>query len=73
LLNHVEPDTGDLSSVQAVWAELSSEISLFEGQSFAALSPEGVALDGSTFKHLPFCEGKTLHYEPAAETVEAEA
>lgn len=73
LLNHVEPDTGDLSSVQAVWAELSNEVSLFEGQFFTTLSPEGVALDGSPFKHLPFCEGKTLHYEPAAETVEAEA
>lgn len=73
LLNHVEPDTGDLSSVNAVWAELSKEISIFEGQSFKSLSPEGFALDGSAFNHLPFCEGKTLHYEPAAETVEAEA
>jgi NADH-quinone oxidoreductase subunit G len=73
LLNHFEPDTGKLESVEAIWAELSKEVSMFEGITFGGLSPEGIELDGSAFKHLPFCEGKTLHYEPVAETVEAEA
>ena len=73
LLNHVEPDTGNLETVTAIWAELSKEIALFNELSFESLSPEGVLLDGTAFQHLPFCEGKTLHYEPAAETVEAEA
>jgi NADH-quinone oxidoreductase subunit G len=73
LLNRVERDTGALDSVDAVWAELSKEVSLFDGLSFSNLAPEGVPLDGGAFKHLPFCEGETLHYEPAAETVEAGA
>ena len=73
LLNRVEPDTGSLQSVDAVWSEISEEIELFGERSFAALPPDGVVLDGTAFKHLPFCEGKTLHYEPATETVEAEA
>ena len=72
-MNHFEPDTGKLESVEAIWAELSKEVSMFEGITFGGLSPEGIELDGSAFKHLPFCEGKTLHYEPVAETVEAEA
>ena len=73
LLNHLEPDTGSLQSLGAVWSEISEEIDLFKGQSFAALAPEGALLDGEAFKHLAFCEGQTLHYKPATETVEAEA
>lgn len=73
LLNHIEPDTGKLETVEAVWTELSKEVSMFDEITFGGLSPKGVQLDGSAFKHLPFCEGKTLHYEPAAETVEVEA
>ena len=72
LLNHVEPDTGSLETVDAVWAELSKEVNLFEGLSFSGLTPEGIQLDGSAFNHLSFCEGKTKYFEPAAETVEAE-
>ena len=73
LLNHVEPDTGPLESVHAVWEVLPQEVSLFADCSFRKLASEGHLLDGSAFQHLPFCEGKTLHYEPAAETVEAKA
>jgi NADH-quinone oxidoreductase subunit G len=72
LLNHIEPNAGSLETVDAVWAELSREVNLFEGQSFRGLAPEGIQLDGSAFNHLSFCEGKTKHFEPAAETVEAE-
>ena len=73
LLNHIEPDTGALDSVNKIWAELSKEVSMFNDRSFGTLSPEGLQLDGSAFAHLKFSEGKTLHYSPAAETVEAEA
>ena len=73
LLNHIEPDTGVLDSVDKIWAELSKEVSMFNDLSFGTLSPEGLQLDGVAFSHLKFCEGKTLHYSPAAETVEAEA
>lgn len=73
ILNHLEPDTGNLESVDAVWAELAGEVSLLSGLTFRTLPPEGTLLDGTAFQHLSFCEGKTLHYQPAAETVEAEA
>lgn len=73
LLNHFEPDTGSLETVDAVWNQLASEPGILEGQSFSRLSPEGVLLDGSSLQHLPFCEGKTLHYDPASEKVEAQA
>ncbi|MBH53647.1 MAG: ferredoxin [Opitutaceae bacterium] len=73
LLNHLEPDIGKLGTVAAVWDALAEEISLFTSISFSSLSTEGVVLDGSAFEHLPFCEGKSLHYEPKAETVEADA
>lgn len=73
LLNHVEPDTGTLDSVDAVWRQLTSEPGILEGKSFSRLSPGGALLDGSAWQNLSFCEGKTLHFDPAAETAEVEA
>ncbi len=72
LLSAVDETAPLLDSVQTVWEALASEVSVFDGVSFESISPEGVQVDGSAFKDLPFCEGKTLHYDPAAETVETE-
>ena len=51
-------------SVNEIWREMSDELSVFEGMTFANIGEEGKLLDSQPFDHLPFCEGKTLHYEP---------
>ncbi len=73
LLNRLNSDAGNLESVEAVWAVLSNELKLFEDIAFDTIPETGLLLDGTAFKRLPFCEGKSLHFEPETETVEAEA
>jgi len=53
-----------------VWTALSEEVALLKDLSFTSIAPTGVLLDGSAYQHLPFVEGKTLHFEPASETAE---
>ncbi len=55
-----------VSTVDSVWSELSSEISLLHGLSYASLPPSGQLLDASSYEDLPFVEGETLHYKPVA-------
>ena len=57
----------------ALWAVLAAEVPALAGLSYSALSATGQLLDSAAWAGLPFCEGETLHYKPAALPVAANA
>jgi len=50
----------------ALWRLIAAEVPVLASTSYAALPATGLALDASAWAGLPFCEGETLHYKPAA-------
>ena len=49
-----------------LWKEMHEQIPQFkEISSFNGISDEGILIENSAFKHLQFCEGKGLHFNPA--------
>ncbi len=56
------------STIDTLWSEMAGEVALLKGLSFQVIAPGGVLLDGSSFAGLPFVEGKSLRYDPAAVT-----
>jgi NADH-quinone oxidoreductase subunit G len=50
----------------ALWAALAAEVKQLAGVAFASLPAAGLLLDGSAFAALPFPEGESLHFKPAA-------
>ncbi len=57
----------------AVWTALAAEVPALAGISHAALSSAGQLLGSDAWAGLPFCEGETLHFKPAAVPVAANA
>jgi len=55
------------STLEAVWERLGAAPGPLAGLSFESIPSFGKLLDGSGFDHLPFVEGKSLHYEPKRE------
>jgi len=55
--------------VNEIWREMSEDLPIFAGLSFANIGETGKLLDSQAFVDLPFCEGKTLHYEPQAQAL----
>ena len=49
-----------------VWQSLAAEVKPLAGLSHAKLPATGQQLDASAWAGLPFCEGETLHFKPAA-------
>ena len=49
-----------------VWTALANEVAPFKTVTFANLPETGLLLDATPFAGLPFAEGETLHYKPAA-------
>lgn len=64
------PGAADLSSV---WTQLASDVAPLAGLSFGKLPDTGVALNATDFANLPFAEGETLHFKPAAKAAAAPA
>jgi NADH-quinone oxidoreductase subunit G len=60
----------DLASL---WALMAAETKVLAGLSYAALPATGQLLDASAWAGLPFCEGETLHFKPAAVPAAANA
>ncbi len=54
------------SDLAGLWAVLAAEIPVLAGLSHAKLPATGVVLDHAAWASLPFVEGETLHYKPAA-------
>jgi NADH-quinone oxidoreductase subunit G len=62
--------SGDLVSV---WKLLAAEVPALGTMTYANLPETGLLLDATPFAALPFVEGETLHYKPAAPAVAATA
>ena len=60
------------STIGSIWNRIAAEGTPFAGLSFQSISDGGNTLDGSAFDHLPFVEGRSLHFEPKQEAVTAE-
>jgi len=61
------------SDLAGLWAELAGEVKVLAGLSHARLPATGQALAAAAWSGLPFCEGETLHFKPAAVPVAANA
>ncbi len=61
------------SDLAALWSALSAEVKPLTGLSHASIPSTGQALDASAWAGLPFGEGETLHYQPAAMPAAANA
>ena len=57
--------------VEAVWSELGAKVPVLAGLSYAAIPAGGKVVDGAAWAALPFVEGETLHFKPAAKAVTA--
>ncbi len=54
------------STVETVWQAMAAEVEGLRGLSFAAIPATGRLLDATPFAGLPFVEGSSLHFQPAA-------
>jgi len=61
------------SDLTGVWATLAAEVPALAGLSYAKLPATGAALDSAAWAGLPFVEGETLHFKPAAVPAAANA
>jgi len=67
LLHEVLTDKeSDGVHIEVLWKEMHEQIPQFkEVNSFKGIPDEGILIENSAFKHLQFCEGKGLHFNPA--------
>jgi NADH-quinone oxidoreductase subunit G len=54
------------TDVNGIWATLAAEVSALSTMTYASIPGTGLLLDATPFASLPFVEGQTLHFEPAA-------
>ena len=54
------------SDLDSVWAALAAEVKPLAGLSYGSLPATGRLLDAGPWAGLPFIEGESLHYQPAA-------
>ncbi len=59
--------------LHSLWAVLAVEVKPLAGISYASLSATGRVLDASPWAGLPFVEGESLHFKPAAQPAAATA
>jgi NADH-quinone oxidoreductase subunit G len=55
-------------SPATLWPQLAAAIAPLSGWSWESLGLQGRVLDASAWSHVPFPEGKSLHFDPAALT-----
>ena len=61
------------SDLAGLWAALAAETPVLAGLSHAAIPAAGQVLDAAAWAGLPFVEGETLHFKPAAVPAAANA
>ncbi len=61
------------SDLGSLWNTLSAEATALMGIEFATIPGAGLLLDATEWAGLPFVEGETLHFKPAAAPVAASA
>jgi NADH-quinone oxidoreductase subunit G len=55
--------------VNALWSTIAAEVPALATMSYKSIPSTGLLLDGTPFASLPFVEGQSLHFEPAAAAV----
>jgi NADH-quinone oxidoreductase subunit G len=55
-------------SADLIWSELAASVAPLAGWTWAEIGMQGRVLDASAWAHVPFGEGKSLHYDPSALT-----
>ncbi|HCR36821.1 MAG TPA: ferredoxin [Opitutae bacterium] len=65
LFQGIEPKP---TSLDNLWQAMANGLPALKGHAFATIPDEGVLLDASPYKHINFCEGETLHYNPDCTT-----
>jgi NADH-quinone oxidoreductase subunit G len=68
LLCRVSGKGAPLAAPESLWQSLAAAIPQLSGWTWASLGEQGCVLDASAWAHVPFPEGKSLHYDPAALT-----
>jgi len=66
-------DATPVPALERLWQEMAAEVPALKGLDWRGIAPAGEQLDGSNWADLPFCEGGTLHYQPAGEAEPAAA
>jgi NADH-quinone oxidoreductase subunit G len=61
------------SDLTGLWATLAAEVPALAGLSYAKVPATGTLLDSTAWAGLPFVEGETLHFKPAAVPAAANA
>ncbi|MBX3736679.1 MAG: (2Fe-2S)-binding protein [Candidatus Didemnitutus sp.] len=61
------------SDLTGLWSTLAAEAPVLAGLSYAKLPATGAVLDSAAWAGLPFVEGETLHFKPAAVPAAANA
>ncbi len=61
------------SDLTGLWATLAAEVPALAGVSYAKVPATGTLLDSAAWAGLPFVEGETLHFKPAAVPAAANA
>src|SRR5439155_14404717 len=61
------------SEITNLWATLATEVPALATATFANLPETGLLFDATPWAGLPFIEGETLHYKPAAPPAAATA
>ncbi len=59
------------SDVHGLWSTLAASVPALAGLSYKTIAETGVVLDSAAWSGLPFVEGETLKYKPAAPAVAA--
>ncbi len=59
------------SDVHGLWSTLAASVPALAGLSYKSIADTGVVLDSASWSGLPFVEGETLKYKPAAPAVAA--
>jgi len=54
------------SDLGALWAAIAAEVKPLALATYANVPATGLLLDGTPWAALPFAEGETLHFKPAA-------
>jgi NADH-quinone oxidoreductase subunit G len=56
------------SELNALWGALAAEVPALAAITFSGLPETGLLLDATPYAALPFVEGETLHFKPAAKS-----
>lgn len=64
LLNRLNESNDYIGQISNVWAMMQKEIPTLSDLTFEDIPDTGYLMDASAWLHLPFIEGKSLHFDP---------